>query len=85
MKIVDFGLNITFEMSSDISFDIRLSIMTLSIVCHYAECHNAECHYAECHNAECHYAECHYTERHYVECRDAIGTNTLAYIADLNS
>ncbi len=38
--------------------------MTLSItaVCHYAECRNAEYCYAECRYTECCYAECRYAE-----------------------
>ncbi len=61
---------------------MTLSITTLCIECHYAECSvylllfrvsfvecpYAECRYAECRYADCHYAECRYAEWPYAEC-----------------
>jgi hypothetical protein len=58
--------------------------MTLSIttICRYAECPDAEYRYVECHYAECQYAESHYAECCYAGCGGAIlGTlHQLLYI-----
>ncbi len=41
--------------------------LSITILCNYGECHNAECRYAECQSAKCRYAECHPAEHHFTE------------------